>query len=144
MKSRINSIDSSDWVGYDYPHAILKCLEKCKKELSVKNAKLMKEYHDAMVRYPLAHATRLKHLQHIYQITKMIKKDWNDVLRDDIDNVVTRIMETYSDSKGQESHTSNDFKKVLRIFYRWFTLFLLSPVFRCLLTFFFFRLVFRF
>lgn len=120
MKSRNDSLDTAEWIGYDYSHSIQKCLEKCINELSIKNAKLMKEYNDAMIRYPLAHATRLKHLQHMYQVSKMIKKDWNDVLREDIDNVVTRIMETYSDEKGQESHTSNDFKKVLRIFYRWF------------------------
>jgi len=50
----------------------------------------------------------------------MIKKDWKDVLRDDIDETVYKIMDTYANSKGQESNMTYDMKKVLRLFFRWF------------------------
>jgi integrase len=71
------------------------------------------------VRIPLAKATRIKHLSTLLTETKMLNKDWKDALRSDIDDVVYKIMETYSDEKGQESNTSFDMKKILRIFYRW-------------------------
>ena len=67
MKSRANSLDSSDWADYQYLDKIRKCLNKSKREFSQFNARLMVEYNSHMIRCPLAHATRLKHLQHFCQ-----------------------------------------------------------------------------
>jgi len=107
------------WDIHDYDHRLDLLHEKAKKELSKRNLTLFQDYDKSMVRTPLAKATRAKHLSTILTVTKMINKDWKDVLRADIDDAVYKIMEIYSDEKGQESNTSYDMKKILRIFYRW-------------------------
>ncbi len=56
---------------------------------------LTMEYESLMKKLrPLSKALRNKHLQALYQLTKKVKKDWKDVLRDNIDNLTVWIMET--------------------------------------------------
>jgi integrase len=110
---------SKQWDIHDYDHTLELIHIRAKKELSKRNLTLFQDYDKSMVRIPLAKATRIKHLSTLLTETKMLNKDWKDVLRSDIDDVVYKIMETYSDEKGQESNTSFDMKKILRIFYRW-------------------------
>lgn len=74
-----------------------------------------------MIRESLAKATRLKHLQVVLNLSRFVPKDWKYVTKKDIEELVTKIVETYSDN-GQESHSSHDHKKVLRIFFRWYKL----------------------
>jgi 5-bromo-4-chloroindolyl phosphate hydrolysis protein len=45
-----------------------------------------------MVKQSLSKATRLKHLKVVLSLSKMIKKDWKDVTKDDVDTLVYRIM----------------------------------------------------
>lgn len=49
----------------------------------------------------------------------MIKKNWNDVVKDDIDELVFKVVQTYGDSNGKETNTTYDHKKILKIFFRW-------------------------
>lgn len=118
MSSKVQQ-KSKGWDIHDYNRRLYLIHEKAKEELSKRNLTLIQDYDKSMVRTPLAKATRAKHLSSIITITRMINKDWKDVLRADIDDVVFKIMDTYSDEKGQESNTSYDMKKILRIFYRW-------------------------
>jgi integrase len=110
---------SKQWDIHDYDHTLELIHIRAKKDLSKRNLTLFQDYDKSMVRIPLAKATRIKHLSTLLTETKMLNKDWKDALRSDIDDVVYKIMETYSDEKGQESNTSFDMKKILRIFYRW-------------------------
>jgi integrase len=118
MSSKVQQKNKT-WDIHDYDHRLDGLHKKAKKELSKRNLILFQDYDKSMVRLPLAKATRTKHLSTILTETRMINKDWKDVLRADIDELVYKIMETYSDEKGQESNTSYDMKKILRIFYRW-------------------------
>ena len=45
-------------------------------------------------------------------------KDWNQVDADDIKELVYNIVTQYSNN-GQETHTTYDHKKILKIFFRW-------------------------
>lgn len=89
--------------------------------ISTADEKLIEEYDGSMIRESLAKATRLKHLQVILNLSRLLPVDWKDVTKKDIDKLVTKIVETYSDN-GQESHSSRDHKKILRIFFRWYKL----------------------
>ena len=75
-----------------------------------------------MTRQSLAKATRLKHLQIILNLSRFLKKDWKDVTRDDIDELIVKIVNTYGSSNGQETNTTWDHKKILKIFFKWFKL----------------------
>jgi len=52
----------------------------------------------------------------------MLGKNWHDVTRLDIDELVYNIMKKYSNGDGQETNTSSDHKKILKIFFRWYKL----------------------
>ena len=104
--------------GYD--KKISQTLALAKRDLSKRNYQSVLDYDKAMKLQTLAKATRLKHLQAVLGISRKLNKEWKDVLRDDIDNLVIWIMETYADHKGQESNSSYDMKKILRLYFRWF------------------------
>jgi site-specific recombinase XerC len=90
------------------------------KELSKGNAELIKKYDRSMISESLAKATRHKHLQVILNLTRFLGKNWKDATKDDIENVVVRIVQEYCSDSGQETNTSYDHKKILKIFFRWF------------------------
>ncbi len=89
-----------------------------KDELSPINSKLILEYDKEMVRQSISIAARRIHLRALLNLTRMLKKDWKDVTKKDIDDLVFQIMETYSDERGQETWSTFDLKKVLKIFFR--------------------------
>lgn len=91
-------------------------------QLSKNNADLIRKYDQVMVTQSLSKATRSKHLKILLSLSKIINKDWIDVTKSDIDMLVYEIMQRYGEESGQESETSRDFKKVLKIFFRWFKL----------------------
>ena len=74
-----------------------------------------------MITESLAKATILKHLQTLLNLSRFLNKDWKDTKKKDIDSIVARVVQTYSDN-GQETNTTHDHKKILKIFFRWLKL----------------------
>jgi len=70
------------------------------KELSEENIKLIKKYDKYMAGQSLAKATRLKHLQIILNLSRMTKKDWTTIVKDDIDDLIFKVVQTYGDANG--------------------------------------------
>jgi len=93
-----------------------------KNELSPDNAKTIFEYDKEMVRQSISLTTRRIHMQSLLNLSKMLQKDMKDVTKKDIEDLVFQIMETYSDERGQETWSTFDLKKVLKIFFRWYKL----------------------
>ena len=75
-----------------------------------------------MINVGLGKATRVKHLKIVLSLSRKINKNWNDVIQDDISRVVKEIMNEYGDVNGDETESSGDFKKILKIFFRWYKL----------------------
>jgi len=107
---------------YDYDKEIQRIYLKIDSQLSKRTAKLIRTYDQVMINIPLAKATRRKHLQTVFGLSRFLNKDWHIVKRVDIDSLVSRIMTEYADVNGQESNSSYDSKKILKIFFRWFKL----------------------
>jgi len=107
---------------YKYDTQIQQILHRIEEELSVNTVEIIHKYDREMVNTSKAKGTRRKHLQTLYVLSKMLKKEWNDVTKDDIDILVSEIMQKFADQNGQESNYSYDHKKVLKIFFRWFKL----------------------
>ena len=76
--------------------------------------------HDLMLCPSMAKATRHKHLQTILNLIRYLKKDWDVATANDIGKLVVEIVRRYANDNGQETYTSYDHKKILKIFYRWF------------------------
>ena len=111
--------------GFDihpYSAKLDRVYEMIVKALSENNSKLLIKYDQHMVQQSLAKSTRLKHLQTILNLSRILKKDWSEVTKSDIDEVIFKIMSMYGNEKGQETNYTYDHKKVLKLFFRWFKL----------------------
>lgn len=120
MTQRLASSENTDL--YDFEGQIISLHQTMKNEFSEENYTIINRYDEAMINEALAKATRLKHLQTITNLTRILKKEWAGVTKSDIDTLTTNIMKRYATSNGQESNTSFDHKKILKIFFRWFKL----------------------
>jgi integrase len=92
------------------------------RDLSAKTCELIRKYDREMINSSKAKSTRRKHLQTLYVLSRMLGKDWDQAIREDIEILVSKIMERFASENGQESNYSYDNKKVLKIFFRWFKL----------------------
>ena len=108
-------------VIHDFDKGLDHTLNTIEKELSEKNAELIKKYDKEMVRNSLSKGTRLKHLLIILNLSRMLKKDWENVTRVDIEELVYQFIQRYSPN-GKETHHTWDHKKILKIFFRWIKL----------------------
>jgi len=106
---------------YDYDQRIAAQLRKIQ-QFSPKNSQLILKYNKEMVKESLAKATRRKQLEVLILQTRIINKDWDDVTKEDIDELVYQIMQKYSPESGQETNCTADHKKILKLFYRWIKL----------------------
>jgi len=121
-KSLVTKRKTLEFEIHPYDMKIDSIYKLIEREVSKNNVKLIKDYDHYMARQSLAKATRLKHLQIILNLSRMIKKDWKSANKQDIDNIVLKVVETYGDSTGKETNTTYDHKKILKIFFRWIKL----------------------
>lgn len=90
-----------------------------KKRLSNYNFTLFKDYDEELIRQSFAKATRHKSLQMILSLSALHEKDWNNVTKEQVRTLLTKIMTVHSKKTGQETNTTYDHKKHLRLFLRW-------------------------
>ena len=107
---------------HNYDKKIIGVHRLIEKDLMPENVSLIKIYDNEMVGLSLAKATRLKNLQIILNLSRLVGKDWKSVTREDIEVLVRKIVEIYASDSGQETNSSWDHKKILKIFFRWIKL----------------------
>ncbi len=107
---------------YNYDNLFRRMLKQLMRELSQENHNLVQKYDQVMVVSSLSKATRLKHLKMLLSLTRMLKKDWTQAEKSDIEVLIYEIMKRYGSESGQETETTRDHKKVLKIFFRWMKL----------------------
>ena len=107
---------------YDYDKRLERTHKLLKRDLSTKNYNFIKKYDQYLTREARAKAYRLKSINTLLTITRILKKDWDQANKEDIENLVTEVMNLYSNQKGQETNTTADCKKYLKMFFRWLKL----------------------
>jgi len=107
---------------YTYDKQIQGIFKKFKRDLPKNTIELIYKYDREMINTSKAKGTRRKHLQTLYVLSNLLEKEWNQVTKDDVDILVSKIMEKFAETNGQESNYSYDHKKVLKIFFRWLKL----------------------
>lgn len=104
---------------YDYDKTISRLLNRLKAECSKSNYDLIADYDRLMVSLSMSKANRVKHLSMFSNLNKFYNnQDWKTITKQDVTNIVAEINTKYSES-GQETNTTWDHKKVLKIFVRW-------------------------
>lgn len=121
-KQRLESAKRPDSEIYEYDRVLQRTLVVIKKELSSENVRVITEYDKAMTRLSISKAARRIHVQALLNLSRLLQKDWKDATKKDVDELVFRIMDTYANSRGQETWSSFDLKKVLKMFFRWYKL----------------------
>jgi len=91
-------------------------------KLSPENSVIIHKYDKEMVGQSIALSTRIRNLRALLALTRLVNKSWEDVTKENIDELVFKIMELYSDGSGRETNYTYDLKKTLKIFFRWFKL----------------------
>ena len=107
---------------YDYDERIIRTYALIEKELSKEDVDLIRRYDESMITQSLAKPTRHKHLQVILNLSRYLGKSWITCNKEDLRKLVVRLVEEYADDSGQETNTSYDHKKILKIFFRWIKL----------------------
>ena len=90
--------------------------------LSQESIHMIEKYDAEMINCGIAKATRIKQLKTVQSLSRRINKEWVDVNKNDIDRLVKDLMNEYGDVNGDETESSRDFKKILKLFFRWFKL----------------------
>ena len=75
-KTVISKKKIQDFEIHPYDMKIGSVYRLIEKDLSQENIALIKKYDRQMARQSLAKATRLKHLQIILNLSRIVKKDW--------------------------------------------------------------------
>lgn len=120
MRQKLSNLKKSS--AYDYDTLTEGIFKLIRKDLIAENANLIEKYDKIMVSLSMARATRLLHIRTLLSLSRILGKNWNDATKSDIDELVYKIMQKYASSDGQETNTSSDHKKILKMFFRWLKL----------------------
>ena len=93
---------------YGYDKRLERTHKLLKRDLSTKNYNFIKKYDQYLTREARAKAYRLKSINTLLTISRILKKDWDQAKKADIENLVTEVMNLYSNQKGQETNTTAD------------------------------------
>ena len=98
---------------------ITACLTTLEKELSTENWNLVQKYNILLTNKANSKAARRKELRLLLSLNRFNQnKSWESITKDDVSNLVYEIMTKYS-RDGQETWTSYNHKRELKMFLRW-------------------------
>ncbi len=87
---------------YEFDKNLQRSFNVIKKELPKQTQDLIIEYDKVMARQSISKAARRIHAQNLLNLSRMLQKDWSNVTKKDIDELVFKIMDTYANERGQE------------------------------------------
>ncbi|MDE1818657.1 MAG: hypothetical protein KGI19_08650 [Thaumarchaeota archaeon] len=94
MSTKTSNVKKSS--VYDYDGLTDGIFRLIRKDTSIENSTLIEKYDRMMVSLSMAKATRLLHLRTLLSLSRMIGKNWKDVTKSDVDELVYKIMKKYS------------------------------------------------
>jgi len=103
---------------HNYDKIISRTFALMQKDLSENNFLLIKKFDRVLVNESLSDGRRSKILSTLLSLSRMLNKDWNEVNKEDIEELVYNFNKKFS-KDGQETNTTSDHKKILKNFYRW-------------------------
>ena len=113
----MSTIQKEKFQIHNYDSSLNAVICRIEKETSPANLALILKYDKVMVRESLAKPTRKKHLEILLSLNRLLQKNWKDVTKDDVEELVYEVMLKYSPDTGQETNSTWDHKKVLEIFW---------------------------
>ena len=118
MAAQSRTINKRENDIHGYEKRLLQVYKLLEKDLSSEDFQLIKKYDQMFVQHSLSKAYRSRNLNAMLTLTRVLNKNWIDVTKEDIDNLVYDVVQTYSDHKGKETNSTADAKKNLKMFFR--------------------------
>lgn len=119
MSNQVISASKSNSIRiYNYERIIERTFALMEKDLSKSNYRLIRKFDRVLVNESLSNARRSKILGTLLSLSRMLKKNWDDTSKEDIEQLVYDFNKKFS-KEGQETNTTSDHKKILKNFYRW-------------------------
>ncbi|MGQ0790759.1 MAG: tyrosine-type recombinase/integrase [Nitrosopumilaceae archaeon] len=118
MKKIASTRQKGEILVHDYKTIIDNIYKQIESELSQNNVEIIKKYDRMLVNESLADATRSKNLSTLLSLSRVLKMNWVETAKEDIEELVFNINKKFS-QHGQETNTTVDHKKILKRFYRW-------------------------
>jgi len=106
---------------YNFQKIIANTYSLMERDLSKNNVELIRKFDKTIVNESLSEARRSKILSTLLSLSRFLEKDWQDTTKEDIEDLVFKFNEKFSEN-GQETNTTTDHKKILKNFYRWYKL----------------------
>ena len=103
---------------YDYDRIIFRTFALMQKNLSENNVKLIKKFDRVLVNESLSNARRSKILGTLLSLSRMLKKNWSDTNKEDIEELMYNFNKKFS-REGRETNTTSDHKNIIKNFCRW-------------------------
>src|SRR5437667_5390757 len=100
---------------YGLDTRIKNTLNLIKSELGPMNVELIEKYDKLLVMEARSKSYRHKSMATLLTLSRILQKNWSDATKQDIDDLVFKIMELYSSQKGKETYTTADCKKYLKM-----------------------------
>ena len=117
-KQQISGSKNTTIKLYNYDRIITRTFTLIQKDLSENNFRVIKKFDRVLVNESLSDARRSKILSTLLSLSRMLKKNWDEVNREDIEQLVYNFNKRFS-KDGQETNTTSERKKILKNFYRW-------------------------
>lgn len=92
---------------------------KAERTLSHENLDLIRRYDSEMATLGFKKTTRIKQISIVVDISIRLGKNWQEVTKTDIDNLIRSVIDEFGDNLGGETETTRDYKKSLKPFFRW-------------------------
>jgi integrase/recombinase XerD len=102
-------------VIHDYDKRVKRYFNSLKKE-KTNNSKKILEYHNFNISRGLALATQLKYLERLSSLSKMFKKDFDKLTKEEM---VKLIASKIDKSSNYSESTKATFKKIIKKFFQW-------------------------
>lgn len=103
---------------HNYDQKLARLYQRLESEISAENFKIVKDYDVDAITQTIGKAARIKHLGIILQMARNFDKPWEEVTAREVKQFISEVIEKHP-SKGDETWTTADFKKVVKIFFRW-------------------------
>jgi Holliday junction resolvase RusA-like endonuclease len=113
---------SQEFQILDYDRKLQGIMRKAEKNLSAENFSLIIKYDTEMATLGLKKSTRVKQISLIVDMSIRIGKNWKEVTKEDVDNLIRNVIDDFGDNLGGETETTRDYKKSLKPFFRWLKL----------------------
>ena len=119
MNQSTKNAKNVDLEIYNFDREIASLFRIAEREFTERNYELFQKYDRTLTTLSQSKASRRKALRMIITVARFTKKNFEELSREDMDQIFYEVMKSFANNKGQETWQSYDCKKHFKLFMRW-------------------------